>query len=442
MPGRSGFAIIAPPVPAWRPAFCSALVLGTAACAASPADRAVERGDFAALRLTLAEREARGGLSDGEAARLARAVAGRDLRTASGAEAVALVRDARPCARELDNALADRMATHDAAGAQAALARIDARGMSMDDAHPFAADPDSAWRAVGARSLVRPQDRNARLRALVDPEPRVRREAARAALDARAPADIEALAEAARLDPERIVRTEAVRAIAATSEEATSAAVRVLRDLWDSADDGLREDIALGWATPGLWLAGGRDALSRVVASGHGPAAVEAAAAVLRHRDAEPEQASAAAGQLERAIEGGPVAQRLQALGAAPLERPELFAAVKAAADSDDLEVRVGALARLTETNDPRVVVNLEALAAPGSSVARRARFALATSGDRRVQAWVEQDLAADRPEVRLAAATELAAMGRAGRAAPLLADGDGRVRVRAACTMILAVRR
>jgi hypothetical protein len=335
-----------------------------------------------------------------------------------------------------------RMLVHDAAGAQAALARIDGGGMRVDDARAFANDPDSAWRAVGARSLVRREDGEARLRALVDSEPRVRREAARAASDAKAPADLPALAEAARVDPTPIVQTEAVRAIAALSQASNVGAVHVLRDLWESADDALREDIALAWAGPALWAAGGRDALHFVVASEHGPAAVEAAAAVLRHRDADAEVSDAAAGQIERAIESGPRAARLQAIAQTPLDRPELLSAVKTAAENDDVEVRVGALARLTETKDPRVVEKLESLARSGSAVAERARFALALSGDRRVQAWIEQDLGADRPEQRLSAAMELAAMGRAGRGAPLLADGDARVRLRAACTMITAARR
>ena len=433
---------IAAPVASWRLSFSAAFVVTAAACAASPGERAVERRDFAALRLVLAEREKAGDLSNAEAARLARAVAERDLRAASAADAVDFVRDARPCARELDDALASRMAIHDEARAQAALARIDGGGIQPVEARAFFDDPDSAWRAVGARSLVRPEQHDARLRALLDPDPRVRREGARAALDAKSPADVAALAEAARVDPTPIVRTEAVRAIAAIPSTANGGTVQALRDVWESADDGLREDIALAWAGAPLWGSGGREALRVLVASEHSPAAIDGAAAVLRHRDATVEEVGAAVGQLERAIESGPVERRLQALAQAPLERPELLAAVRAAAESDDSEVRVGALVRLLETKDGRVVERLEALARPGSAVAARARFALALSSDRRVQAWIELDLGADRPEARLAAATELAAMGRAGRAAPLLADGDARVRLRAACTIIAAARR
>ncbi|MGA7124570.1 MAG: hypothetical protein WBY94_30990, partial [Polyangiaceae bacterium] len=95
-----------------------AIAVATAACAATPGERAVARGDFAALRLVVAEREKKGDLSNAEAARLARAVAEHDLRAASAADAVDLVREVRPCARELDDALSARMAVHDEAGAQ------------------------------------------------------------------------------------------------------------------------------------------------------------------------------------------------------------------------------------------------------------------------------------------------------------------------------------
>jgi hypothetical protein len=71
-----------------------------------------------------------------------------------------------------------------------------------------------------------------------------------------------------------------------------------------------------------------------------------------------------------------------------------------------------------------------------------RARLALASAGDRRVQAWIEQDLAASDPAGRLAAASALAALGVSARAAPLLADGDVRVRMRVACILISAARR
>ena len=417
-----------------------AVVIAGSACGGSPAVRAAAAGDSAALHDAIAAREGAGTLSNGEAARIAREVAERDLRSAPLAEAPDRIRDALPCAHEFDAALADRMRLHDAPGADAALARIAGRSLSLGDARAYAGDPDSRWRAVGARGLVRLDDREARLRSLADDAPGVRRQAVRAARDASDADDLPALADVARLDPEPIVRTEAVRAIAMLAS--SPGAVDALRDLWTGGDDGLREDIALAWASPALWDAGGREALRVLVASGHGPGAIEAAAAVLRHADASGDVVDAAAGQLARAIATGSRATRLQALAEAPLDRPALRDAVVAAASDEDLEVRVGALSRLAgPAAGPDARVSLEGLAQPGSPVAARARFALAAAGDRSVQSWIEADLSAAAPEDRLAAATALAALGVAARAAPLLADADPSVRMRSACTIVMAAR-
>jgi HEAT repeat protein len=414
--------------------------LGQGACSGSLAMTAAERGDRRALNEAIAAREALGDLSNGQAASLARVVADREVRTAAAPEARDRVRDAVPCAHELDGALAFRMGIHDAAGAAAALARVEGRGLVVGDLRAFAQDADPRWRAVGARALVRPDDRPARQQALLDADPLVRRQAARAARDAADPADLVALAEAARVDPAPIVRTEAVRAIAALAPTPGGEVSNVLLDLWTAGDDGLREDIALAWAGPSVWAAGGREALRVVVASEQGPGVVEAAAAVLRHH-ADGDVTEAAVGQLVRAIEGGARVLRLQALAEASLERRELRLAVEKAASDEDLEVRVAALGRLAAVRDTHAVVDLEALAYPGSSVATAARLLLAEAGDRRVQAWIEQDLRSEQPEVKLAAATALAEMGVAARAAPLLADADPSVRVRSACAIVVAAR-
>jgi hypothetical protein len=263
----------------------------------------------------------------------------------------------------------------------------------------------------------------------------------RAARDAADAGDLPALSEVARVDPEPIVRTEAVRAIAALPPMPGDSVALSLRDLWTAADEPLRGDVAMAWAAPAVWGAGGRDALRDVVASQHGPGALEAAAAVLRRRDADREVAEMAIGDVARAIAAGPRPSRLQAVAQAALDRPELLAAMREAARADDLEVRVSALARLAERRDEDAWAQLERLAQPGSTAAERARLALAAAGDRRVQAWLEQDLAAAEPEARLEAAIGLGALGVPARAAPLLADADPAVRARAACTIVVAAR-
>ncbi len=413
-----------------------------AACASSPAMTAASRGDRAALAGDMAARERRGDLSNAEAAALAKAVAAYEIRVASGADAADRIYDAWPCAHELDDSLAVRMATHDDAGATAALARIDGGGLDLDEARDYADDTSPRWRAVGVRALVRRKDRDARLRALVDPLPLVRRQAARASRGAQALEDLPLLAEVARVDPEPLVRNDAVRAMAVLPAAPEGRTAQLLRDLWAAGDAGLREDVALAWASPPVWNAGGREALRVLVSTAHGSAAVEAAAAVLRRHEPGEEVTEDAAAQMVRAIEQGPRSTRLQALAAAPLGRADVRDAIRKAATEDDPEIVVSALARLAEGNDGQAIAKLEPLAQPGSPVAVRARFALASAGDRRIQAWLEQGLAAKDADERLAAAIALGALGSPGRAAPLLADSEARVRVRAACSILMAARR
>jgi HEAT repeat protein len=422
--------------------FLAGLLAGTLACASSPAMRAAERGDREGLKIAVDRREKAASLSNHEAASLALVVASREVRSATGADAVERVHDAWSCAHELDGALAERMGSHDDAGAEAALARVDGRGVDVMSLRRYLSDPDPRWRAVGARALVRQPDHHARSLALLDPDPRVRRQAARAARDAAEADDLASLADAARVDPEPLVRTEAVRAIATLSPLPREQAANALRDLWTAGDEGLREDIALAWASAAVWGSGGREALGVVVASDHGPGALEAAAAVMRHRDADGEVAVAALAQLVRSIEQGVPATRQEAIARAPLERADVLLAVKAAAEDDDAEVRVAAMARLAEKKSVEAIEKLETLAHPDSPVARRARFVLASAGDRRVEPWIEEDLTSEQPFERLSAATALASLDAPARAASLLADSDPSVRVRAACTLLMAARK
>jgi HEAT repeat protein len=418
--------------------------------------RAAESGDRAALSSTIAARERAGDLSNGEAAALAKTVASREIVSARGDDGLARVRDVRPCAHELDDALADRGTTRDAAGAEATLARVDALAVNPADLRSLATDKDDAWRALGARGLVGDDDGDARRRAMLDSSPLVRRQAVRASKVVADSRDLDALAEVARLDPQPLVRSEAVLAMARLPSTPNGRVANLLRDVWPSGDDGLREDIALAWSSPAIWPHGGREALRILVASAHGSGVIEGAPALLRaSSETDRELSSIAVGHLARAIATGPRRDRLEAIALAPIGTGDLRSALEKAAQSDDRDVRVAALARLlepdaekrkdkpmtaAEVNGP-YVHDLEALAAEPGPVGSRARFALAAAGDVRVQAWLERDLSSPDPSERLSAVNALGAMGRAARGAPLLADPDPSVRTRAACTLILAAR-
>ncbi|MBX3226098.1 MAG: hypothetical protein KIT84_29015 [Labilithrix sp.] len=410
--------------------------------------RAAERGDDAKLSAEIASKHQRGKLSNEEAATLARAVAEREIAKAKDAQtALARLRDTRACSLELDDALEERMKTRDAAGAEAALTRLEGGRLGMRAAREWIDDPDDRWRAVGARTLHREEDREKRRSAIVSPNAQIRRAALRAAADAKDPGDIELLFETARVDPELMLRNEALRAISAilrgagdgAKSRAADLAIK-LRDLWTSGDDAIKEDVAVAWGLAPVFENGGREALRVALADGKGPGAIAAAGVVTRGAAKDPELAPAASALLARTIEGASRRDRMHALAVAKLEGATLEAARKAAKD-DDQDIKVAALARLAETKSDGASAK-EELVALGAKGNVHARHALASAGDLRVQAWIEQDLAAREPHRKTQAASALAALGRPARAAPLLVDPDPSVRTRAACTMMVASRR
>src|SRR5205085_8240115 len=131
----------------------------TLAACGNPAYRAAERGDQPALKAEILAKHEKGKLSNGEAACLARAVASRELVSAkSEAETLTRIKESRACALELDDALEELMKKHDAAGAEAALSRVDDGKLSNGSARDFLSDADDRWRAVGTRTLHRGAD--------------------------------------------------------------------------------------------------------------------------------------------------------------------------------------------------------------------------------------------------------------------------------------------
>ena len=406
------------------------------ACGSSAVLQAVDRGDLVALRTELAAREKQGSLSNSEAAKAALGIARRELADAKGPAASLRVRELRACARELDGPLSDRMKTHDDAGAAAALARLDAGNLGEGAARDFVDDPDPLWRAVGARGLVRTKDGTKRRALFVDPSPDVRRQAVRAARVAADDDDTTALLEVARLDPESTVRVEAIEAIAVLAPLSTT--VTQERDLWLKADGPAREAIASTWAGSKLYEVGGHDALAVLVATSHGPGPLEGASALLRaRRKDDAELVSSALANVLRALAAGASVDRLHALAVIPLDAPGALDAVKKASTESDPEVKISALSRLLEVGQERdaTLRALEGIASP------RARFALASVGHLRVQAWLEKDLEASESSQRIAAVWALAALGRSARGAILLADAEPSIRTQAACALLVASR-
>jgi hypothetical protein len=424
---------------------------------------AAERGDNAKLRTEIAAKHEKGKLSNDEAADLARAVAGREIATAKDeGTALARLRETRACAAEIDDALGERMKKRDGAGAEAALSRLEDGKLSDGDARAWLDDPDDRWRAVAARTLHRDEDRRRRQAAFLDPSPRVRRSAIRAAAYAKDASDLDILFETARVDPEPMLRNEALRSMSAivraledkARPKAAELAIR-LRDLWTAGDDAIKEDVAVAWGLAPVFENGGREALRVAISGGKGPGAIAAAGVALRSAPKDADLSTSASALVARTLIDGSRRDRLHALAVARLDGPMLEAIRKAAQD-DDREMKVGALARLLDSKADREAAKKELFAIAGYGVkgfagkaddaralehAARARHALAAVGELRVQAWIEQDLTSPEAQRKTSAASALAALGRPARAAPLLTDADPSVRTRAACTMLTAAR-
>jgi len=428
-------------------------------CGGGAAVDAARRGDNAALARAIDPELRAGKLTNGDAARIARAVAENAIESKD--DATSRVRELRSCASALSSALEERAKIHDDAGAEAAMALLDIGALSASAAREWLHDANDSWRAVGARGLVRDSDEAARQKALVDPAAIVRRASMRASAEGKAARDVPGLLEAARVDPDLMARNEAVRAVARIDPlradvDASNAydVVSRLHDLWIGADDALREDIARAYAAPNIAAAGGSEELRLLLAQGHGPGVVTAASLVAQRTEMAARNASSgkpawtdetralAIAILVRAIDQAPRRDRLLAIAMAPLSIPDVRAALDRAADpTTDLETRESALSKLLEwpaRHDAAKKALLE-FASPKSPehLRRRARLALAGDGDLDVQSWIEEDLKSSDSSTKLLAATALASLHRAARAAPLLADPDAHVRTSAACTLL-----
>lgn len=421
------------------------LALVSAGCAASPALRAAEAHDLTALAREIDAEAKRGELDGDDARAIARALARREVLDAKGAGGVKVVEAFGRCARALDGAFAHRAEGADDVAAIAALARLEGGQLSPEDARDLAARGGLAatWRAVATRALVRPEDGPARRERMTDGDQDVRVAALRAAADAGDIGDAEALEEAARLDPHKLARSLAVRAIARTASG--ERAVLALRDLWTRADDDVRQSIAGAWATERMIDAGGRRELWWAAEHHHGAPSIAAAAALARWPGDGWDEAI---GVLQRAIEGGPTNDRIFAIGIAPAHQPPIESALRAAISDPDDAVVVAVAWRLlsgfgrdtAEEKDRKALVTklLEYAKSP-TTRGFQAQKALARTGAREVLPFLSKQLTLKDTRARETTGVAYIDLGELAKAAPLVADADLGVRAAVACALIQA---
>jgi HEAT repeat protein len=240
------------------------------------------------------------------------------------------------------------------------------------------------------------------------------------------------LLESGRLDPNPLAQSLAVRAAGGIG---SSRVVVGLRDLYLTADEGLRQSIVDGWARPAAAKSGGLRELEDTATNGRGSPSIEAAARLLTLGSA---QASLGTVVLLRAMNDGLARDRILAVAHVPLADARVVLALEKLEQSPDQTVRAAALSRLAEIpgSRERALGELRAMAERGVPVAL---MALARARDRWAAKMLVRGLASPRADTRLAVARALNDLGEASGAAEVLGDPDPRVRMTLSCAILSA---
>jgi len=147
-----------------------------------------------------------------------------------------------------------------------------------------------------------------------------------------------------------------------------------------------------------------------------------------------------AAGVVERFIDHGSTAQRIEAIASAPLSWPALVVAIEDAAASPDERVAVAAFERHGELGGElrtNALARLRTLAGGDGLAALEARRVLVRLGDRAGAELLERDAKSKSYVQRSEAARGYARLGEMGQALALVVDADARVRVAASCAIL-----
>jgi hypothetical protein len=418
----------------YRFLFACGGVLAVSACRTDGAIEAALHGDLKTLQSEIRDAQRQGRLDREVVEALARAVAGREVRSAKGEPAVRRLRTVRACAAPLYAVLSDRSSRPDDAGAEAALILLEYG--RLEPAHAVTKHAESAsgsWRAVAARAATAPEYALLRREFYRDPDERVRRAALHAGLSAKDPGDLDALLEAARLDPDVLSRSIATRAVGAIGGQQ---AVLRLNDRWAQAEEDVRAVIIEAWAMPRAFEAGGEKELVRIAETASGTLAIAAAHALFtsggQFRDLGTQV-------IARAIADGTRSERQLAIRLADVSQQALESAIKEASKDADRYVRVMAHAKLVtlEAHRQQSLKELRELARATGNDAIQARAALAAAGDLSISDALRAQLSAKSAEQRQLAARGLLRLGLYPDVATALGDENPDVRTAVACHVL-----
>ncbi|MFO0614875.1 MAG: hypothetical protein U0414_19965 [Polyangiaceae bacterium] len=216
--------------------------------------------------------------------------------------------------------------------------------------------------------------------------------------------------------------------------------VQVLRDLWNTADSGGRRAIAIAWASPKTFDAGGKEELLWAAQHAEGDGGIYASIALARASGAGSEEQGAALGVLTRAIKLGTRSERVSAISMSPSSN-EVLDAIRFAKDDSDVGISLVAWSRLhTEGTSDEVKTSIDKLfdiAKGEHPEAPRAQEELAWFGEARVKPLLEKQLKSDNGYARVVGGRGLIALGEFVKAAPNLGDASTDVRVQTACAIL-----
>lgn len=420
------------------------LLLATAAamtgCGVSAAVQAARDHDIPRLASAIVAEGKSGELDDGEVEDIARALAKSEIREAKGDPGVIVIESLGECAESVEGALEDRSEKDDDVAAASGALLLSHKLVSDDAYADLAIEKDQRpmWRALGARSLVGDEDFIlVRLPLFRDLDQHVRLSALEAAEAFSVPGDFDELYEAARLDPLPSARHAATRALGVIGGPRV---VQVLRDLWNTSNASGRRAIAIAWATPKTFEAGGKEELLWAAQNTEGDGAIYASIALARVSADESSERGAALGVLTRAIKLGTRSERVSAISMAPSSK-DVLDAIRFAKDDSDVGVSLVAWSRLhTEGTADEIKKSIDKLfeiAKGENPEAPRAQEELAWFGEVRVKPLLEAQLKSENAYARVIGGRGLIALGEYVKAAPNLGDPSTDVRVQTACAVL-----
>jgi HEAT repeat protein len=411
-------------------------LLALVACSPTFVKQAMD-GHSAALKAEVVKAHAAGQLDRGSARKLARAVAERELMSAELPQGWPVLEALRPCSSELVGRLEERARGKGELPSWAYLQLLELGRESPKQAlerYRDALDPHE--RRLAAASSYLPDQGELRRRYFLDPAPEVRASALKASARAKDAADLDALLEASRVDPDPLARSAAIGALGKLGSER---AVLALKDRWAASDTTTRMTIAEAWALPEARAGGGVAQLRWVAESTEGLPAVAAALALARQPEMHDRELGGSV--LARVIRRGTVPEKRVAALTSPLSLPGIVVALRELTAKEQLEdLRVVALSRLLtlSTEAAGAAKALEQVALAGGPQALAADLALARAGAASAGPRLRARLIADNPAfVRKQAATGLSALGMLSDAALALVDDEPEVRAAVACTLL-----